>query len=63
VATPHIAGAMALLWSAISGLANQIDPSRAALNNAVVHIASPSGGSAASPNNILAGVGSISWPL
>ena len=34
MATPHIAGAMALLWSAIPSLQNQIDPSRAALNNA-----------------------------
>ena len=40
MATPHIAGAMALLWSAIPGFQNQIDPSRAALNNAAVHIAS-----------------------
>ena len=34
MATPHIAGAMALLWSAIPSLQNQIDASRAALNNA-----------------------------
>ena len=33
MATPHIAGAMALLWSAIPGLKNQIQASRDALNN------------------------------
>ncbi len=53
MATPHIAGAMALLWSAIPSLQNQIDPSRAALNNAAVHIASTQCGSAGSPNNVL----------
>ena len=53
MATPHIAGAMALLWSAIPSLQNQIDPSRAALNNAAVHIASTKCGSAGSPNNVL----------
>src|SRR6266568_4716902 len=53
MATPHIAGAMALLWSAIPSLQNQIDPSRAALNNAAVHIASTQCGSAASPNNVI----------
>jgi len=40
MATPHIAGAMALLWSAFPSLQNQIDPSRAALNNAAVHVTS-----------------------
>ena len=52
MAAPHIAGAMALLWSAIPGLQNQIDPSRAALNNAAVHIASTQCGGAGSPNNV-----------
>src|SRR5436189_726248 len=52
MATPHIAGAMALLWSAIPSLQNQIDPSRAALNNAAVHIASTSCGTAGPPNNV-----------
>jgi serine protease AprX len=52
MAAPHIAGAMALLWSAIPGFQNQIDPSRSALNNAAVHIASTQCGSAGSPNNI-----------
>src|SRR5881409_468658 len=52
MATPHIAGAMALLWSAIPSLQNQIDPSRAALNNAAVHIASTKCGAAGPPNNV-----------
>jgi hypothetical protein len=52
MATPHIAGAMALLWSAIPSLQNQIDPSRGALNNAAVHIASTQCGAAGPPNNV-----------
>ena len=52
MATPHIAGAMALLWSAIPSLQNQIDPSRTALNNAAVHIASTQCGAAGPPNNV-----------
>jgi serine protease AprX len=52
MATPHIAGAMALLWAAIPSLQNQIDPSRAALNNAAVNIASTQCGSAGPPNNV-----------
>jgi serine protease AprX len=52
MATPHIAGAMALLWSAIPSLQNQIDPSRTALNNAAVHINSTQCGSVEPPNNV-----------
>src|SRR5262249_43340023 len=52
MATPHIAGAMALLWSAIPSLQNQIDASRTALNNAAVHIASTQCGSPGPPNNV-----------
>jgi len=52
MATPHIAGAMALLWSAIPGLQNQIDASRAALNDAAVHIASTACGTTGPPNNV-----------
>ena len=52
MATPHIAGAMALLWSAIPSLQNQIDASRAALNDAAVNIASTQCGSAGPPNNV-----------
>src|SRR5438874_4202205 len=52
MATPHIAGAMALLWSAIPSLQNQIDPSRAALNNAAVHINTTQCNSTGIPNNV-----------
>ena len=52
MATPHIAGAMALLWSAIPSLQNQIDASRAVLNNAAVHIDSTQCGDAGPPNNV-----------
>jgi subtilisin family serine protease len=52
MATPHIAGAMALLWSAIPSLQNQIDASRAVLNNAAIHIASTQCGDAGPPNNV-----------
>ena len=52
MATPHIAGAMALLWSAIPSLQNQIDPSRSALNNAAVHINTTQCSSTGLPNNV-----------
>ncbi len=52
MATPHIAGAMGLLWSAIPSLQNQIDASRAALNDTAVHIASTQCGTAGPPNNV-----------
>src|SRR5438874_1480690 len=52
MATPHIAGAMALLWSAIPDLKNQIQASRDALNNSAVHIASTLCGDAGPPNNV-----------
>jgi serine protease AprX len=52
MATPHIAGAMALLWSAIPSLQNQIDASRAALNNAAHFISSSQCGTAGPPNNV-----------
>src|SRR5438093_1929025 len=52
MATPHIAGATALLWSANPSLQNQIDPSRAALNNAAVHIATNQCSSSGTPNNV-----------
>jgi serine protease AprX len=52
MATPHIAGAMALLWSAHPELQNQIDASRGIMNNAAVHIASTQCGAAGPPNNV-----------
>jgi subtilisin family serine protease len=52
MATPHIAGAMALLWSAHPELQNEINSSRAVLNNAAIHIASTECGDAGPPNNV-----------
>ena len=52
MATPHIAGAMALLWSAHPELRNQIDASRAALNSAAHFITSTQCGAAGPPNNV-----------
>jgi subtilisin family serine protease len=52
MATPHIAGAMALLWSAIPSLKNQIQPSRDALNNATVQIQDAQCGDPTPPNNV-----------
>src|SRR5204863_3231778 len=50
--TPHIAGAMALLWSAIPSFQHQIQPSRDALNNSAVFISSTLCGAAGPPNNV-----------
>ncbi len=52
MATPHIAGAIALLWSAIPSLQHQITASRDALNNSAVHIGSTQCGTAGPPNNV-----------
>src|SRR5260370_16434526 len=52
MATPHIAGAMALLWSGIPSLQNQIDASRTALDNAAHFISSTLCGTAGPPNNV-----------
>ena len=54
MATPHIAGAMALLWSAIPSLQHQIEASRDVLDNSAVEIdsaACPPGGPTP-PNNV-----------
>jgi serine protease AprX len=52
MATPHISGAMALLWSAHPELRHQITASRDALNNTAVYIASIQCGDAGPPNNV-----------
>src|SRR5438094_8872051 len=52
MATPHIAGAMALLWSAIPSLQHQIQASRDALDNAAVFISNTECGPAGPPNNV-----------
>jgi serine protease AprX len=52
MATPHIAGAMALLWNAVPSLRHQLTASRDALNNSAVHISSTQCGDAGPPNNV-----------
>jgi len=52
MATPHIAGAMALLWNAIPSLRHQLTASRDALNNSAVHIDSTQCGDPGPPNNV-----------
>ena len=53
MATPHIAGAVALLWSARPEWRHNIDISRTAMNDAAVHILNGAcdGGHAETPNN------------
>jgi serine protease AprX len=53
MATPHIAGAVALLWSAHPELRNDPEASEAIINNSAVHILSNTcdGGSPTTPNN------------
>ena len=52
MATPHIAGAIALLWNAIPSLRHQLLDSRDALNNSAVHISNTQCGDAGPPNNV-----------
>ena len=52
MATPHIAGAVALLWNAIPSLRHQLLDSREALNNSAVHISNTQCGDAGPPNNV-----------
>jgi serine protease AprX len=52
MATPHIAGAMALLWCAQPQLRHNISDSRATLNQAAHFIAYKQCGSAGPPNNV-----------
>jgi subtilisin family serine protease len=63
MATPHIAGAMGLLWCALPSLRHQITMSRDALNNAAVHILPPSAARRDRQTTSMAGAGSISRPL
>jgi serine protease AprX len=52
MATPHIAGAMALLWGARPELRHDIAGSRTVLNNAAHFISSTQCGTAGPPNNV-----------
>jgi subtilisin family serine protease len=51
MAAPHVAGAVALLWSARPELKNQITPTEQLLNDSAFHIASTACGSNGWPNN------------
>lgn len=53
MATPHVAGAVALLWSAQPGLLNKVSQTETILNNATAHInSSLCSSSGAFPNNV-----------
>jgi serine protease AprX len=52
MATPHIAGAMALLWNAMPSLRHQLTDSRDAVNNSAVHISNSQCGDPGPPNNV-----------
>jgi serine protease AprX len=52
MATPHVSGAMALLWCAVPSLRQQIVASHDALNNSAVNIASTQCGTGGPPNNV-----------
>jgi subtilisin family serine protease len=70
MATPHIAGAMALLWSARPELKHNISFSRTQMDSAAVFISSTQCGTAGPPNNVygwgrvdaLAALGTICTP-
>lgn len=52
MATPHVAGAIALLWSARPQLANQLTLTEQILNDSAVHISSTLCSSSGWPNNV-----------
>jgi subtilisin family serine protease len=52
MATPHTAGAVALLWSARPALRNQIDQTEDVVNQAAVDVATTSCNSSDIPNNV-----------
>ena len=51
MATPHVAGAVALLWSAQPGLINKVSQTEVILNNAAAHLTSTLCSSSNFPNN------------
>jgi subtilisin family serine protease len=52
MASPHVAGAVALLWSARPWLKNQITATEELLNNAAVHVSATACSSSGWPNNV-----------
>src|SRR5579859_1102801 len=51
MATPHVAGAAALLWSAVPALRGQVTVTEQILNDSAVHLSSTDCGSSGWPNN------------
>ncbi len=51
MATPHVAGAVALLWSAVPALRGQVTVTEQLLNDTAVHLDSSECGSSGWPNN------------
>jgi len=52
MATPHVAGAVALLWSKLPTLRHNITATEDILNSSAVHISSTACGAAGPPNNV-----------
>jgi subtilisin family serine protease len=52
MAAPHVAGAVALLWSAVPALKSQIEATEQLLNDNAFHIASTACSSSGWPNNV-----------
>jgi subtilisin family serine protease len=59
MATPHVAGAVALLWSAQPSLRNDIDRTEAVLNDTAVHLSSVSCSSPQTSPNYVFGYGRL----
>jgi len=51
MASPHVAGAVALLWSAVPWLRGQVSLTEQILNESAYHLTSSACGSSGSPNN------------
>jgi serine protease AprX len=52
MATPHVAGAVALLWSKLPTLRHNVTATEDILNSSAVHISSTACGAAGPPNNV-----------
>ena len=52
MASPHVAGAVALLWSAVPDLANDMDATEGYLNQSALHVDSSECSSSGVPNNL-----------